>query len=108
VSDAEILTLPTEFEGLPEQVRSAAFDRAEAMLPANILAHLGQARAEQVLVEATCHVLTVTGAGTGEPKTGAVIGWKGSPYGSIVEQELGLMPKPTGRTRATPISSGEA
>ena len=106
---ADLLTLPDKFEGLPERVRERAMDRAEAQLPATAVAVLGQARAEQLLVSATAHLLTMSGEGTGEeprhidPKRP----WSGSPYGAEVERELAFMGKPTGRTRSLPITSGE-
>lgn len=105
----DLLTLPDEFEGLPERVRERAFDRAEAQLPANIVAVLGQARAEQVLVDATAHVLTMSGEGTENGTRPSVPGkpWAGSSYGHEVERALALMGKPSGRTRSLPISSGE-
>ena len=106
---ADLLTLPDEFEGLPERVRERAFDRAESMLPASLVATLGQERAEQVLVSATAHVLTMSGEGTGEAPRPSVSGkpWSGSAYGAEVERELALMGKPNGRTRSLPVTSGE-
>lgn len=104
----ELLELPDEFEGLPDRTIRAAQARAESLLPSNIVAHLGQERAEQVLVAATCHVLTVTRAGTGDtPLPVPVEAWTGSAYGQEVKQALSLMPKPTGRTRVYPFSSTE-
>jgi hypothetical protein len=107
VITADRLTLPDEFEGLAEAVIARAQARAEAMLPANIVAHLGQAVAEQTLVSATCHVLEVTRAGTGERPAASVTDWHGSAYGSEVTATLTLMAKPTGRTRAFPIHSAQ-
>lgn len=104
---AALLELPAEFMGRPDQVIRDAQDQAESMLPANLVAVLGQARAEQIVVAATCHVLTCTRAGTGEEPRPVPTGWGGSPYGGIVSQALSLHHKPTGRTRGFPMSSGE-
>jgi len=104
----ELLELPDEFEGLPDRVIANAMSRAEAMLPNSIVRDLGQERAEQVLVAATCHVLTITRAGTGEPPMPVPVEeWTGSAYGQEVKQALGLMGKPNGRTRVFPFSSTE-
>lgn len=104
---AALLELPTEFGGRPDQVIRAAQDQAESMLPANLVAVFGQARAEQMLLAATCHVLTVTRAGTGEETRPAPMGWAGSGWGESVAAALGQHHKPTGRTRAFPLSTGE-
>lgn len=104
----ERLELPDEFEGLPNRVIERAQSEAEAMLPGTLVPRLGQARAEAVLTNATAHVLYVTKAGTTEPPLAVPLDrWSASPYGQQVATTLALLSKPTGRTRAFPISSSE-
>jgi hypothetical protein len=107
VSDPELLELPDEFEGRPYKVKRDAQDQAEAMLPANLVAQLGQAVAEAALVAATAHVLSCTKAGTGEQAGPMPTDWTGSPYGAQVQTMLSKLPRTSGRARAFPFHSSE-
>lgn len=109
--EVELLDLPAEFAGLPYSVRRDAFAWAEAALPlSQIISRLGQAVAEQALVQATAHYLLHTRNPNAEPDTphsprrGAQMGepgargtWAGTPYGDAVAVILDRLPGGTRR-----------
>jgi hypothetical protein len=100
--EVELLDLPTEFEGLPYAEKRDAFAFAEAELPVqDLIDKLGQASAEQCLVQAAAHYLATTGnpnaqpADQPSPRKGHQVGeggiaglWAGSPYGDNVARIL--------------------
>ena len=104
--EVELLDLPAEVAGLPYEVRRDAFAWAESALPlAEIITRLGQAEAEQALVQATAHWLLHTRNPTAEPDTphsprrGAQMDrpgnngdWAGTPYGDAVARILDRLP----------------
>jgi len=109
--EVELLDLPAEVAGLPHEARLAAFAWAEAALPlADIITRLGQATAEQALVQAAAHYLLHTRNPNAEPDTphsprrGAQMNrpgnngdWAGTPYGDAVARILDLLPGGTRR-----------
>lgn len=101
-TEIELLILPSEFEGLPYAEKRDAFAFAEAELPvADLISKLGQATAEQCLVQAAAHYLATTGNPNAQPsdqpspRSGHQVGeggipglWAGSPYGDNVARVL--------------------
>jgi hypothetical protein len=100
--EVELLDLPSEFAGLPYAEQRDAFAFAEAELPiADLQDKLGQAAAEQCLVQAAAHYLATTGNPNAQPsdqpspRKGHQVGeggipglWAGSPYGDNVARIL--------------------
>lgn len=100
----DLLELPPALDGLPHSVRLDAFRRAEAVLPAGLAGLLGQARAEETLVAAAAHLLTVAGDGDTEiarpgGQTDRAGPWAGSAYGDQVAATLAQLPRQSGRRR---------
>lgn len=106
-AEVELLELPPEFAGLPYAQRRDAQRWAEAALPYAKLAAIGEAVAEQVLVQATAHHLATTAPGSsfrersGSPENTGL--WAGSEYGDAVAAALAThLPRASGRGRAYP------
>jgi len=109
--EVELLDLPAEFAGLPYSTRRAAFEWAESAIPlSTIITRLGQADAEQALVQAAAHYLLHTRNPNAEPDTphsprrGAQMNrpgnngdWSGTPYGDAVSRILDRLPGGTRR-----------
>lgn len=108
-AEVELLTMPAEFRGRPYSARYDAQMWAESALPyADLVSTLGEATAEQTLVQAAAHYLATSAAGSGESPglrmSHSPTNWAGSSYGDQVAIALAKLPRDSGRSRQFPFA----